>query len=174
MGESVTFSVIGKPHPQGSKSAFVVGKRAVVVDGTSKSGREAHKVWRTLVAEAAQIAAEDRGAPFTGPVAVHIEFRLPSVKSDPYRVLHVTKPDIDKLIRSCLDSMVDAKLLVDDSLVYSIGAVKMYAVGLAAVGATIVIEDMTFLGTMERETLKAVAKDRQRQAKARRALLREI
>lgn len=159
MSESVTFSVIGVPHPQGSKSAFVVGKRAVVVDGSSKTGREKHKVWRTLVAEGALEALEDRGMPFSGPVSVHIEFRLPVVKSDPYRVLHTTKPDIDKLIRSCLDSMVDAGLLADDSLVYSIGAVKMYAVGLSHVGATIVVCDMTYLATMERETLKAAARD---------------
>lgn len=158
MSDSVTFNVIGVPHPQGSKSAFVVGKRAVVVDGSSASGRAKHKVWRTLVAEEAQIVAEDRGGPFVGPVAVHIEFRLPSVKSDPYRVLHITKPDIDKLGRSCLDSMVDGGLIKDDSLVYSLRMVKLYAVGLAHAGATIAVVDMTYFATMEREMLKGAAK----------------
>ena len=158
MTADIEFKVIGVPHPQGSKSAFVVGKRAVVVDGSSKTGREKHKVWRTLVAEEAQIVAEKRGGPFTGPVSVTIAFRLPVVKSDPYRSRHTTKPDIDKLGRSCLDSMVDAGLLRDDSLVFELTLIKHYAVDAGTVGANITVRDETDLEQQSREFRKAAAK----------------
>lgn len=141
MSSVVAFTVFGVPAPQGSKSAYVRGGRAVVVDGTSKTGRDKHATWRAAVAEAAQVARD--GVQFSGPVTVHIEFYLPLPSGDRHRTLHSKKPDIDKLVRSVLDSLTDSGLLRDDALVYALHATKLYAREGHWTGAGIAVTDGT-------------------------------
>jgi len=155
MADNVTFSVVGVPAPQGSKSAFVRGGRAVIVDGSSKTGREKHAQWRDDVCRAARIAKSEM---FTGPVSVTITFWLQLPASDPHRWRHITTPDLDKLIRSVLDSLVNAGMIKDDSLVYRVNAAKWYARDGHWTGATIEIEDMSGLEESDRAESRAAAK----------------
>jgi Holliday junction resolvase RusA-like endonuclease len=136
----IEFDVPGLPAPQGSKSAFVVNGRAVLVDGTSKPGRAALKAWREAVETAAIAAMLATGCPtMTGPVEVAIKFRFPRPASAALRVRHATKPDGDKLVRATFDALVTAKLLADDSLVWHHSASKFYSDD--RLGATVVVHD---------------------------------
>ena len=96
MTRCVAFDVIGLPAPQGSKSAFVRGGRAVIVEGSSKSGRDKHAAWRAAVADGARKALVEAVDPFLGPTEVVMVFYLPLPASDPHRTLHTSVPDLDR------------------------------------------------------------------------------
>jgi Holliday junction resolvase RusA-like endonuclease len=155
--DTITFEVLGIPAPQGSKSVFVNPKtgKPILADANPKKLKE----WRTVVAEAAQVAIADsvQHTTLTEPVTVRMIFRFPAVKSDPDRVVHIVKPDVDKLIRSTLDALVHGGLLADDSQVFSVQATKAYCrdTDQGAPGATIVIHPY---GDWEQKA-RAVAKE---------------
>ena len=124
----IQFHVPGLPKPQGSKRH--VGKGRLV-----ESSKEL-KAWRRKVSAAARDAF--RGVePLTGPVFVELLFRLPRPKSH-YRTgrfAHLlrddapdwvtTRPDVDKLVRGCLDALSGVGY-VDDALVVSLYTSKRY------------------------------------------------
>lgn len=119
--EVVRFFVAGTPIPQGSKKAFVVGKRAVIVD----ANKDALKPWRAAVTKAAA-AARTSVAIRDEPLVVVVTFqfvRPPSVRRERPHV----KPDTDKLLRSVLDSLTDAAVWGDDGQVVKAVAEKVYA-----------------------------------------------
>lgn len=153
----ITFDVVGVPAPQGSKSAFVRGGRAVVVDGTSKIGRQKHLAWRDLVTFQALEVARTH-AQFTGPIGVTIKFFMPIPASDAHRTHHWTKPDLDKLVRSVFDSLTASALIRDDSQVCTLGAVKSYARDGHWTGATVSIFDLTTVENLNRIRSKEKAK----------------
>lgn len=133
----IEFRVYGTPAPQGSKTAFVRGSRAVVVDGSSKTGREKLSSWRAEVAREAQNIAS--GELLEGPLGVEINFVMPKPKSAPKgKVFCDKKPDIDKLVRSTFDSMTGV-LYRDDSQVSKIKATKVYVSPEEPAGALIKI-----------------------------------
>lgn len=108
MKKEVTFFVPGTPIPQGSKTAYVRGGRAVLVEANKN-----HKAWRDKVAEYA--------APYAGAFGKHVPvracytyvFRKPkSVKDRPH---HVVKPDVDKLDRCLNDALTKAGVIHDDA-----------------------------------------------------------
>ncbi|MFM1966824.1 MAG: hypothetical protein RL134_2549 [Actinomycetota bacterium] len=133
------FFVHGVPAPQGSKSAFVRGGRAVVVEGSSKSGREKQRAWRTAVTLQA-IEARGEAPAIDGPVKITVAFGMPKPKSAPKSMVWTTKkPDIDKLLRSTLDGLTDAGVWNDDSQVVHVEMAKQYATN-GVTGAHIVIE----------------------------------
>lgn len=113
----VTFRVDGVPIPQGSKKAFVRGRRAVLVDDNA----EKLKPWRQKVA-----ASSDIGETFDGPVLVAAIFYLPKPKRPKFWVPGV-KPDLDKLMRALGDGMTDGGLLSDDSRIVTQWIHKRYA-----------------------------------------------
>jgi crossover junction endodeoxyribonuclease RusA len=53
---------------------------------------------------------------------------------------HSTTPDIDKVLRSTLDALVQAAVIVDDSRVQSVDARKLYATTDRPPGALIFVE----------------------------------
>jgi len=119
----VEFHVSGLPVPQGSMRSFIVGKgknARPVITSSSKGLPQ----WRQMVALRAQEVA---GKTFEGPVSVRLEFLLPKPKSAPKRrrIYATKRPDLDKLIRSVLDSITHV-LIEDDSQVVEITAVKDY------------------------------------------------
>lgn len=110
----------GIPQPQGSKQAFVRGKRAVLVESNKKL-----PAWRKLVTEkleAANVACE----PLEGAVALDVMFFIPRPRSVT-REFPSVKPDLDKYIRSIGDSATDAGVVNDDSQIVEIVAYKVYA-----------------------------------------------
>lgn len=110
-----TVFVPGKPQPQGSKSAYMVGGKPVLVESA-----KGHKAWRESIKKA--IAAEN---PEIIKTAVHVSiiFYFERAKSNT-KPAHTQKPDLDKLCRSVLDSLGD--LIIDDSFVTSLSAYKYW------------------------------------------------
>ena len=124
MSETVRFFIPGIPVQQGSKTAFVVGKRAVVTD----QNKAKLKPWRAVVA-----AHADRGVTFDEPVAVGLIFYMPRPARPRWNVPAV-KPDIDKLVRALLDGLTDGGLISDDARVVRLTAEERYATPDSPVG----------------------------------------
>lgn len=124
----IRLEVIGTPVTQGNKSAFVRGGRAVMVEGKGP-GRQKHKDWRAAVAEAARSWCGANGNPplITGPVIVRATFGLQKPASAPKRTrtfpIKARSGDVDKLVRSILDSITGV-LIADDSQVVATIPVK--------------------------------------------------
>lgn len=119
--EPFTMWILGTPVPQGSKTGFVVGKRAVIVD----ANKDVLKPWRAKVTAHAISVFEGRET-FTGAMFAELDFympRPPSVKRERPSV----KPDVDKLQRAIFDALTDAGVWKDDSQVVSVHADEWYA-----------------------------------------------
>lgn len=109
----------GKAAPQGSKKAFVINGRAVLVDAS-----EGNKAWRKLVT--ATLERDPGLIRFKGAVNVNLSFTMEQAKSNK-TTLMTQKPDIDKLARSVLDAMTDSFLIEDDSRVVYLVVSKRWA-----------------------------------------------
>ena len=122
------FVVFGEAQPQGSARAFVPKNwsRPIIT-----SDNPSLKLWRSLVADAASRAINalkpsERALLLEG-VRLTVAFYLPRPKSLAKRsTAHTKKPDIDKLVRSCCDSL-SSVVFRDDSQVCELVATKHYA-----------------------------------------------
>lgn len=115
---TVAFYVHGVPQPQGSMRAFVRGGKPVITSSNKNLGD-----WRRLIADQAQPHARMHD----GPICVRLAFRMPKPKSAPKTKLWCDKrPDLDKLVRSALDSLTGI-MWKDDAQVVEIVASKLYA-----------------------------------------------
>ena len=85
--------------------------------------------WKSSVV--AWLFTEWDGHRFTGPVEVKVVAvfkRLSSTpKKRPERALKITKPDIDNVLKACLDSLVECEILEDDNLVCRTVVEKWFA-----------------------------------------------
>lgn len=133
----IEFEVLGTPAPQGSKSAVMIGGKPRLIEGKGTTGRNAHKDWRTAVADAARDVAghDDVAAPLDGPLGLSVEFRFATAKARLRSVRlrgfgwKVSKPDLDKLLRSVGDALVVGGLIVDDARFCQIEASKIEVEG---------------------------------------------
>lgn len=128
---SASLRIFGVPMPQGSKTAFVRGGRAVLTDGRNAKARSAHAAWRQAIATAARDELERRPGfvPFDSACVVHVDFLLVRPKSIPKKRRYPeTSPDIDKLERALLDGLTDGGLLINDARVVEVHKRKLYAV----------------------------------------------
>jgi crossover junction endodeoxyribonuclease RusA len=128
MTRTLAFTVAGLPAPQGSKRHLGKG---ILVESS-----KAVKPWREAVKYAALDAIDLRESaaspwqPFDGPLLVTAVFWLPRPKSAPKkRWAPDRKPDVDKLLRGCLDAITDAGVWHDDAQVVRINASKSYVGG---------------------------------------------
>lgn len=129
MSQSVSFfvetdkdaaGVSMNPPTKGSARAMVFGGRAVVFNDNTKNKKWAKKVG--LVA----LSKKPAGAPWTGPVALTLEFFMHKPKSCPKnRIYPTVKPDLDKMIRSVKDALTGI-LYVDDAQIVNITSIKRY------------------------------------------------
>lgn len=116
----IEFEAFGLPKPQGSKKAFKTKQgRIVLVEAAGKP----HKVWREVVAEAARVVAPQE--PLLGPIRVEVELFLPRAKSNNDQ-FPIYRNDLDKLVRSVLDSMTGI-IFKDDGQVVQLIASKHYS-----------------------------------------------
>ena len=117
------FRVEGVPTPQGSKTAYVRGGRAVLVESNKKL-----PAWREAVTEAARQAmyATEQVEPFNAPLKVVVTFFMPRPAKPKWAKYPASKPDLDKLIRAVLDSLTKAKTITDDALVVEVVARKYW------------------------------------------------
>jgi crossover junction endodeoxyribonuclease RusA len=117
----LTFDVVGRPAPQGSKKS--IGNNRFV------ESSKFLPAWRKAVREAAEHAALINGwTTVSGPVELEVMFYLdrPSSVSTVKRPYPVVPPDIDKLIRGVQDSLTGV-VYEDDAQVIRVLAWKVYA-----------------------------------------------
>ena len=113
-----TITVYGTPAPQGSKRH--VG-RGIMIESSKKV-----KPWREAVVWAVREIRKCK-KPISGPVLVSVSFYFQRPKSLPRRIVwHAKRPDLDKLVRSTFDGIVQAGWILDDSQIYAFSAVKYY------------------------------------------------
>lgn len=144
MERIASFSVVGRPAPQGSKS--YLGK------GRLKEQSPYVAAWRNDVRNAASLAFGE--APVRGPIFTEITFIIARPKchhiaNDPARPLkstapfwHENEPDRDKLERATNDAMTGV-IWVDDSQVAAALSQKIYAEPGVASGAIICVYMLT-------------------------------
>jgi Holliday junction resolvase RusA-like endonuclease len=128
--KAIRFFVPGKPEPGGSKRAFIVGKRAVVVDDCKKS-----RPWKTQVSSVADEVY--RGPLLDVPLSVEFTFIVQRPKghfgtgknasalkpgAPKYPAI---KPDVLKFARSTEDALTGI-LWRDDCLTVDLIAKKRY------------------------------------------------
>ena len=119
----ISFTVLGRPAPQGSLKAFISHGQARV-----KSDNAATMPWRQQVGWTALNArpTADVWAARHEAVSIAITFVFAKPTSVPKKRLHMAvKPDLDKLCRSVLDAL-SGILFFDDGQVIQITAGKMY------------------------------------------------
>lgn len=118
----ISFTVYGRPQPQGSTRSFIKSGRIVTT-----SANPALKPWRGQVTLAAIEHREDR-MPSEGPVRITARFFFSPPRTMPKdRRGMTTKPDVDKLLRSVCDAMTGV-LYLDDSQVTEARVVKEYGI----------------------------------------------
>ncbi|MFF0942707.1 RusA family crossover junction endodeoxyribonuclease [Kocuria sp. CPCC 205300] len=117
----LTLTIPGHPAAQGSKKAFVRGKRAVLVEMDPKL-----PAWRLAVAYVAGDQLPDDWAPMDGPLSVEVTFYLPRPKSPKFDE-PATPADLDKLQRALGDALTQAGVIVDDARIVHWDARKKYA-----------------------------------------------
>ena len=142
--KEIEFRVVGIPAPQGSKTLTRYG---ALMESSKKV-----KPWRQDIIHAALEAYA--GNPFNEPVSVSIEFIFPRPKSHygtgknsetikpkaPLFCTSKTNGDIDKVFRSTFDALSvssGGSVIMDDSLVVSVKALKRYAARYELAGANI-------------------------------------
>ena len=120
----MTLFVPGTPQSQGSAKAFIVGGHAKVTHSNA-----AHlNPWRADVHAAVREEIGDGIVYPDGPVVLAIAFVMPRRVAEPKRVTppHLRAPDIDKLARAILDSVIGL-VYADDSQVIDLHATKRTA-----------------------------------------------
>jgi crossover junction endodeoxyribonuclease RusA len=135
----IEFFVPGEPAPQGSWRHVGNG---VVIPASKKLGP-----WRKRV-EATAREAWLGEEPLEGPIGVELSFLLPrpkhhykasgGVKDWAARRDHVTRPDLDKLVRAVLDGITGI-VIRDDSQVYHIEAEKSYVPPFSTQGMGVIV-----------------------------------
>lgn len=148
MSRTIEFFVAGVPVPKGSAKAFVnkrTGRAQVMQDN-----RDKQKPWASAISYSAQ---EIMGSTplFSGPVSLRLDFVMPRTKghfgtgknSTSLKASapswHVSKPDLDKLVRCVKDALTGA-IWNDDSQVCEMGPIqKRYG---SRPGVTIVVESL--------------------------------
>ena len=116
---SFSIWVSGKATPQGSKKAFVINNRAVLVDASG-----GNKAWRAHVTK--RVKEHEQYIRYKGPVNVSLMFYMEKAKSNKTGFM-MQKPDIDKLARSVLDALTDSEIIEDDSRVVNLTCSKKWA-----------------------------------------------
>lgn len=139
----ITFDVIGIPEPQGSMKSLGSRQGRTILTHSNASKL---KPWRQELATAALTARTDPWD-LDATIAISLTFRFPRPASHFNRkglkpsapTNKITKPDLDKLIRSCGDAWAGI-LYRGDQQIVSITAAKRYTVGTEAPGllATII------------------------------------
>jgi Holliday junction resolvase RusA-like endonuclease len=119
------FIVRGRPIPQGGLRIIPLpgGKRILAPNNSAKLNP-----WRKRIGKAAKAAMRSaQWQCFAGDAAVYVQlqfcFRKPKTAD---RAHPTVKPDIDKLVRSCLDALTGI-VWVDDSQVVHLTTRKHYA-----------------------------------------------
>lgn len=126
--QSFRVFVPGHPAPQGSKTAFVRGGKAVLVEAN-----RGHKSWRDEVINRARLQMVGLEQ-FKGPLKIELLFELHRGSTVDRQYPNV-KPDLDKLSRTIFDALELAGVYRNDSQIIELHARKLY--GTTRTGVTI-------------------------------------
>jgi len=107
----LSFFVAGTPVPKGSFRGFNNNGKVVVTNNNPKT-----KDWELRIAHEAQANIGDWPPCYEGAVQVSAFFGFERPKSVKKTALHTKRPDVDKLLRACLDGITGV-LIKDDSQV---------------------------------------------------------
>jgi len=121
--EHALLFVDGRPAPQGSKNAFVIGKRAVMVEASKHL-----PAWRNDIILAVKQMMNDTQdvTKFVDPVKLKVTFYLERPKQPKHKVYPGGKPDLDHYIRAVGDALTIGGLIADDALIVKILAEKVW------------------------------------------------
>jgi Holliday junction resolvase RusA-like endonuclease len=125
----LAFKVYGTPAPQGSLRTIGNGKARRLINDNPKTGP-----WRERVAKGgrALMAHHHYPEPIDGPITVTVTTTLQrpvSIKPHKRWWPYLQSPghgDVDKLARTVLDALVDARVIANDAQVVELVAVKAY------------------------------------------------
>jgi len=129
----LSFFVAGNPVPKGSFRAFNNGGRPVITNNNPKT-----KDWEMRIAHEAQANIGNWPPCCERAVTINLKFVMPLPKSAKPGKDHTKRPDLDKLVRACLDGITGI-LIKDDSQVIGINAFKKYEDAESPPGLTITI-----------------------------------
>lgn len=121
---TLEIEILGAAKPQGSKSAFIISGRAVLVE-SSKDLKPRRAAASAVIH---QTAYENKWVRVAKPnrVAVVVDFYFERPPTVTRKHLTVT-PDLDKLFRFIGDALTDAgNIFEDDSQITHLDARKMY------------------------------------------------
>lgn len=115
--------VTGRPAPQGSKNAYVIGKRAVMVEASKHL-----PAWRNdIILQVKQLFNDTQDvSKFVDPVKLKVTFYIERPKQPKHKVYPGGKPDLDHYIRAVGDALTIGGLLADDALIVKILAEKVW------------------------------------------------
>ncbi len=114
--------IYGDPAPQGSKTAYVRGGRAILVEANKRL-----PAWReTGVMTCFMRMKELQANVMLGPVSVSMTFYVERPKSVS-RAFPNVAPDLDKYCRSVGDILEQGGVLSNDAQIVSLMANKVYA-----------------------------------------------
>jgi Holliday junction resolvase RusA-like endonuclease len=84
--------------------------------------------WRSAVMLAAKLALNESMdvTPFSDPVKLEVDFFIERPAESKYADYPGGKPDLDHLVRAVGDSLTQAGVLLDDSLIVEIDARKLW------------------------------------------------
>ncbi len=125
----------GAPATQGSKKAFVRGKKAVLVEMDPKL-----PAWRSAVEAAARQAAGASWATIDGPVSITGEVRLLKPGTTKFGDAPAGPPDLDKLQRAIGDALTKSKVIKDDARIVHWDIRKVWATTVPGLDITIAKE----------------------------------
>ena len=119
---NLSFTVYGRPQPQGSAKSFIPkGWNRAVITTDNKT----LKPWRQDVSDTACIQMRD-GAPSNEAIIVRVNFYFERPRSTSKKILSkITKPDVDKLARGILDSLTGIAFR-DDAQVIALETYKHF------------------------------------------------
>jgi len=128
-----------QPRPQGS----MVSRRNHVVDSNPQ-----HRIWRTHLAKVIEASAKSQGyLPQVVGVRVTIQFRFGRPRKAIQERMRIPftgeTPDIDKLSRSALDALQEARIIRNDCQVVILASSKIYVDNVDDVGLTMTVESVT-------------------------------
>jgi crossover junction endodeoxyribonuclease RusA len=119
---AVSFDVVGRPAPQGSKKS--------VGNGRFVEASKYLPAWRAAVVSAARLAYS--GEPITTPCRMRVVVFLDKPKKPKFESAPGVMPDVDKLARGIADALKIGGVIEDDALIVSLEIDKMWAVDRAA------------------------------------------
>lgn len=126
---TITFFVTGTPKPQPRPRAFAMHGKVRVYDPATAEG------WKSCIAQAARevLPAE----PIAEPIKLDVCFFMPrpkghhkkdgTIKDAHLDRRHSQKPDADNLVKAVMDALSELQAWKDDSQVWNLRVVKVWA-----------------------------------------------